>query len=182
MFARWLRSLRHSVNAQCGWLARGTKRVVRPYQPIFECLEGRVTPSTVSIFATRDSSIFSENNDSNGASYDLYTGRTNSTGGSRRSLIYFDLTGLPAGAVINSVSLTMRMSGGSPSGVSGHPVFANGYTGPLDISLYQMLADWGAGASGAGTGNGGTSMAGAGGASPGFAPTTGDATRNHRVW
>src|SRR5262249_2921349 len=151
-------------------------------RPQLEGLELRLAPATVSIFDTRDSSIFSENNNSNGASYDLYTGRTNSSGGSRRSLIYFDLTGLPAGAEISNVSLTMRMSGGSPSGVSGHPVFPNGYTGPLDISLYQMLADWGAGSSGAGMGNGGTSMAGAGGASPGFAPTTGDATWNFRLW
>ena len=139
----------------------------------------------ISIGATLDNSIFSESNNSDGASYDLYTGRTNQFGGAtRRSLIEFDLAGVvPTGAVINSVSLTMRMSGGSPSGIgSGDPNYPQGYTGPLDVSLYRVLTDWGAGTSGAGMGNGGTSMAGAGGASPGFAPTPGDATWNYALW
>jgi hypothetical protein len=138
---------------------------------------------TISIGATRDNSIFSESNNSDGASYDLYTGRTNQFGGAtRRSLISFDLAGLPAGAVITGVSLTMRMSGGSPSGLGAGGDHPQGYTGPLNVSLYRLLDNWGAGSSGAGMGNGGISMAGAGGASPGFAPTPGDATWNYRLW
>jgi hypothetical protein len=168
------------------WLTRRKNR--RPfasssYQPSLECLESRETPSTLTIGATRDNSIFSENNNSDGASYDLYTGRTNQSGGAyRRSLIYFDLSGLPVGAVINSVSLTMRMSGGSPSGLGPGGDHPQGYTGAINVSLDRLLADWGAGNSGAGMGNGGTSMAGAGGASPGFAPAPGDATWNYSFW
>ncbi len=199
MFARWLRSLRHLLghtakeshkkNAghtmSTAWLARRKKRLVRPYQPIFDCLEGRVTPSTLTVGAARDNSIFSESpNNSDGASYDLFTGRTNQSGGAyRRSLIYFDLSALPSGAVIDSVSLTMVMSGGAPSGLGAGGDHPQGYTGPLDISLDRMLANWGAGSSGAGMGNGGSVApgtggppGGSGGASHGFAATPGDAT------
>ena len=117
-------------------------------------------------------------------SYDLFTGRTNQSGGAyRRSLIYFDLSALPSGAVIDSVSLTMVMSGGAPSGLGAGGDHPQGYTGPLDISLDRMLANWGAGSSGAGMGNGGSVApgtggppGGSGGASHGFAATPGDAT------
>jgi hypothetical protein len=157
----------------------------RPYPPIFEWLEGRVTPSTLTIGAARDNSIFSESpNNSDGASYDLFTGRTNQSGGAyRRSLIYFDLSALPSGAVIDSVSLTMVMSGGSPSGLGAGGDFPQGYTGPIPISLDRMLTNWGAGSSGTGMGNGGSVApgtggppGGSGGASHGFPATPGDAT------
>ena len=133
LLQRWLRSLRHLF-------ARGKKPRDRPYQPILECLEGRVTPSTLTIGAARDNSIFSESpNNSDGASYDLFTGRTNQSGGAyRRSLIDFDLSALPSGAVIQSVSLTMVMSGGSPSGLGAGGDFPQGYTGPIPISLDQI--------------------------------------------
>src|SRR5262249_18552537 len=133
----------------------------------------------------RDNSIFSESpNNSDGASYDLFTGRTNQSGGAfRRSLIAFDLSALPSGAVISSVSLQMVMSGGAPSGLGPGGSHPQGYTGPLDISLERVLANWGAGSSGAGLGNGGSvppgtggPPGGSGGASHGFAATPGDAT------
>jgi hypothetical protein len=146
---------------------------------------------TISIGATRDSSIFSESpNNSDGASYDLFTGRTNQSGGAfRRSLIYFDLSGLPSGAVITGVSLTMVMSGGSPSGLGAGGDHPQGYTGPIDVSLNRLLADWGAGNSGAGLGNGGSvppgggnPPGGSGGASHGFPATPGDATWTYRFY
>lgn len=181
-FNRWLLSLRRMLGFEN--VKRSPIRK-RPYQPILECLEGRVTPSTFTIGAARDNSIYSESpNNSDGASYDLFTGRTNQSGGAyRRSLIYFDLSALPSGAVINSVSLTMVMSGGSPSGLGAGGDHPQGYTGPLDISLDRILANWGAGSSGAGIGNGGSVApgtggppGGSGGASHGFAATPGDAT------
>src|SRR5262245_729503 len=193
LFQRWLRSLRQLLGHKkkaghtmwTAWRAREKKPLVRSYQPILECLEGRVTPSTLTIGAARDNSIFSESpNNSDGASYDLFTGRTNQSGGAyRRSLIDFDLSAIPSGAVIDSVSLTMVMSGGSPSGLGPGGDFPQGYTGPIPISLDRMLTNWGAGSSGAGMGNGGSVApgtggppGGSGGASHGFAATPGDAT------
>src|SRR5262249_10510763 len=172
LLKRWLRSLRyllgHTANESHKnhvGIARKKKPLVRSYQPIVECLEGRLTPSTLTIGAARDNSIFSESpNNSDGASYDLFTGRTNQSGGAyRRSLIYFDLSTLPSGAVIDSVSLTMVMSGGSPSGLGAGGDFPQGYTGPIPISLDRILANWGAGSSGAGMGNGGSVAPGTGG-------------------
>jgi hypothetical protein len=186
MLFNWLRSLRRMLGLSESRGSRGRRaRLTRPGRPQLEWLEGRVTPSTLTIAAARDNSIFSESpNNSDGASYDLFTGRTNQSGGAyRRSLIDFDLSAIPNGAVIDSVSLTMVMSGGSPSGLGAGGDHPQGYTGPIDISLDRMLANWGAGSSGAGLGNGGSVApgtggppGGSGGAAHGFAATTGDAT------
>src|SRR5262249_35673488 len=74
MFASWLHSLRRFLGhtamesrenkaGHTTWtagLARRKKRLARPsFQPTLEPLEGRVTPSTITIGAARDNSIFS---------------------------------------------------------------------------------------------------------------------------
>lgn len=140
------------------------------------------TADQITIGAARDGIIFSESNNSDGASYDLFVGRNNINGGtSRRSLIQFDLSALPENVVINSVTLKMQMSGGSPSGVGPGTENPQGYTGPINVALYRLLGDWGEGKGGTSF-NGGTSAGMAGGAYVGVAPTLGDATWGFQSW
>jgi hypothetical protein len=92
---------------------------------------------------------------SNGVGSYLFAGRT-AQGADylRRSVLAFDLSGLPAGATITNASLSMNMS--------------RTIVGPMDVSLHEALADWGEGTSDA-----------AGQEGLGNPPTTGDATWIH---
>jgi len=91
---------------------------------------------------------------SNGAGTGMFAGK-NASGLIRRAVVAFDVAGaVPAGATINSVTLTMNMSQ-TPAGNQ-------------NVALHRLLADWGEG----------TSVAG--GAGGGGAPSTsGDATWIH---
>ena len=93
---------------------------------------------------------------SNGAGSRMFAGVTSSQL-KRRGLIVFNLSQVPAGSTINSVrmelSMTMSISGEAP------------------VALHRLLADWGEGASVAGSGQGG-----------GAPPTPGDATWQHRFY
>ena len=114
--------------------------------------------TVVRLQAARDNTIFEENGDfSNGIGTGLFAGET-SVGQKRRGLIAFDLTGIPAGSVINSARLTLRMSRTS--------------TGSEPVSLHFALASWGEGTSNSDT------MGGGGGA----LATPGDATWSNRFY
>ena len=79
---------------------------------------------------------------SNGLGGSLFCGRTGQPMNSvRRALVHFDLGSLPAGAVIESVSLRMCLTSGT--------------TVDQDCSLFAVEADWGEGASNAGSDSGG---------------------------
>src|SRR5262245_28061693 len=91
---------------------------------------------------------------SNGAGTGMFAGK-NGSGLIRRAVVAFDVAGaVPAGATINSVTLTMNMSQ-TP-------------TGNQNVALHRLLADWGEGTSVAGGGGGG-----------GAPSTSGDATWIH---
>jgi hypothetical protein len=96
----------------------------------------------------KDNSMYEEGDYSNGAGQYIFTGE-NANGDvpppdARRALLAFAIAdSLPAGAVIDSVRLTMRMSK-APAGDVAHT-----------ISLHRLNADWGEGASNA-TGEEGT--------------------------
>jgi hypothetical protein len=95
---------------------------------------------------------------SNGAGQHFFAGNTDS-GAARRGAVAFDIAGnLPAGATINSVTLTLNMSRTSADT-------------PQSIGLHKLLADWGEGISDA-SGNEGS----------GIATTPGDATWIHRFF
>lgn len=113
-------------------------------------LVGVQAQTTVMLPATKDNSLFSENNNSNGSGDDLFTGRTNQ-GNLRRTLIQFDLSTIPSDATITDVQLKIRGSRQSSDGVA----------------IHRMNADWGEGTSLA-TGQGGQ----------GASPTNNDATWN----
>ena len=96
----------------------------------------------------------SRNFTSNGSGQHLFVGKTNS-GSARRALLAFDVDGgIPAGATVSSVALTLNMS--------------RTVAGEQEIELLRLLSDWGEGTSDAG-GNEGT----------GVAAVSGDATWVH---
>ncbi len=98
--------------------------------------------AVVSIGAVKDNTIFGESNSlSNGVGDHFFSGTT-SVGNVRRGLVAFDIAGnIPAGSIINSVTLTLNMSRST-----GSPEF---------VSLHRVLTDWGEGASDASGNEGG---------------------------
>ncbi len=106
--------------------------------------------TTVMISPTRDTAIYAENTNANGAGGSLFLGR-NRAGNERRTLIAFDdLSAIPAGATIVSVELEVRAT--------------RGRGGSLSVSVHELTADWGEGASVAGGAGGQGGAASNGGA------------------
>lgn len=113
--------------------------------------------------AAKDNTLFQSASGalSNGEGSAIFAGRSNQSSDSiRRGLIAFDLSSIPAGATIESVSLHLYMTQASG--------------GATNVSMHRLLADWGEGISS--SGNGG---AGGGGGAP---SETGDATWIHRFY
>ncbi len=65
----------------------------------------------------KDSSIFSESNNNNGAG-SLYTGAAGNILGIRRALLGFNISAIPAGSTINSVTLTITQTRTGPSAIA----------------------------------------------------------------
>jgi hypothetical protein len=125
--------------------------------------------NVVTIGASRDNSMFSEEpTGSNGIGDGIYVGETADASGTewRRGLIGFDIaSAVPAGATINSVSMTLYASKGSQSTA-------------MNVNLYRVSKNWGEGTSdsinnplGGGSGGGG-----------GAAATNGDATWTDAIY
>lgn len=79
---------------------------------------------------TKDTTIYSESSNANGAGQHLFAGFT-ARGNERRALLAFDLSALPEGAQITSVTLQLTVSR-TQAGASG-------------LSLHRLTADWGEG-------------------------------------
>jgi hypothetical protein len=107
--------------------------------------------ASITLGAARDNSIYDDGvgNLSNGLGTGLFAGR-NGIGQTSRALLAFDLTSIPAGSTITSVSLRLVKGAG--------PTTAN------TLSLFKLTSDWGEGTT-VGTGGGG----GGGPATPGSA-------------
>jgi hypothetical protein len=93
--------------------------------------------ATVTLSPAKDNTLYEIPPDSvdvsNGAGDHIFAGR-NGRGFSRRAVLAFDLTDeIPSGAQILSAELILHMSRTS--------------TGPRQVSLYRMTADWGEGSS-----------------------------------
>ncbi len=83
--------------------------------------------------AAKDNMILSESDDlSDGAGDYFFAGRNNA-GNSRRGLIQFDVSAIPAGSTITSVQLTLYMS--------------RSKQGTDPVAIHRVLTDWGEGAS-----------------------------------
>ncbi len=103
---------------------------------------GSAAAESVTIEPSKDNTIYEEGDLSNGKGQYLFVGRTSSVGGNsrRRALLAFDVAGsVPAGATIDSTSLTLFVSKSAPGSAS------------LQVSLYRLTRDWGEGASDAAT-------------------------------
>ncbi|UCF35295.1 MAG: DNRLRE domain-containing protein, partial [Acidobacteriota bacterium] len=109
-------------------------------------------------YPSKDTSIYQESENSNALGTGLYVGK-NTQDNLRRALLAFDLTSIPQGSTITSVTLQMKVTR------------ANGQTGPIVVAVHRVTRDWGEG----------TSLApGEGG--QGGAPTVTDATWNHALY
>jgi hypothetical protein len=123
-------------------------RVLRAGALIILC-PGVVAAETVVLNPTKDVTIFFNLADESISVGGLFAGR-NRTGSNRRGLIAFDLSAIPAGAVIDSVSLSMTVAMSQP--------------GNFNIALRKVLADWGEGTNGAAENGGQPTPASAGSA------------------
>jgi hypothetical protein len=106
---------------------------------------------TVSLQAKKDTTLYSEADNSNGGGQHLFVGTTDHGGGAyRRILISFDVAAsIPAGSTIQSASLTLHLS-------------KLGTQGGVQVHLHRDLAGWGEGTTIAGgqEGRGGTAASG----------------------
>ncbi len=109
---------------------------------------------TITLVASRDTTMYSEGELSNGVGHSTFIGRTNG-GALRRALIAFDLSVVPRDATIDTVTLRMFMS--------------RTRSGDQPLRIHRLSSPWGEGASNAG-GNEGR----------GTPALPGDATWTHR--
>jgi hypothetical protein len=116
------------------------------FMPGVEHLEERCTPTQVVLTSTADNTLYEALNQSNQLSNALgqhfYTGETNQAAGSnlRRGVLMFDLSSVPAGSTVNSVTLTLHMS------------MTN--SGAQNVDLHLLQQNWGEGTSNSGSGGG----------------------------
>ena len=128
------------------------------------CAANATLDFQVALEPFKDNTIFSDQAAvtelSNGAGDFLFAGNTaNGIDVTRRALLAFDLTGIPANAVITDAQIRLRSTREAVSTVAS------------DFSLSRITADWGEGSSDA-TGQEGR----------GAAATTGDATWQHQFF
>ncbi len=104
-----------------------------------------VRADVVAVRAAKDNTIFGESNSLSNGDGDHFFSGTTGVGNVRRGLIAFDVAAnVPAGSIINSVTMTLSMSR-----TSGSPEF---------VSLHRLLTDWGEGTSHASGNEGGGAL------------------------
>src|SRR5262249_39761892 len=112
----------------------------RRFTPHVEALEGRVTPTVVNLTPAADNTLYEVSSAdtavqlSNGAGEHFYVGATGqAVNNKRRGALRFDLSTIPAGVTINSVTLSLNMSRSN--------------SGAQDIVVHRALKSWGEGTS-----------------------------------
>ncbi|QQS08695.1 MAG: multicopper oxidase family protein [Phycisphaerales bacterium] len=118
---------------------------------------------SVVLTPTKDATLIedAQGDFANGGEDGFQVGHTNQGGageGIRRGILAFNLSSIPAGSTINSVTLKLT-------------AIQNNASGNFNITLHKVLADWGEGTSTGGTGGG-----------SGGAPTTNSVTWIHRFF
>lgn len=118
-------------------------------------------PDSIDLEAVQDNTLYEDIGGalSNGAGHSLFVGRVAPLGGgnARRSVLQFDLSGIPAEATITGADLKLFMS------VT--------IAGPTDVTAHRLLASWGEGTSNAANNEG-----------QGAPAAAGDATWVHRFY
>jgi len=112
------------------------------------CFAGQASADVVSLNPSKDNTIYEDSpgTNSNGSGVFLFSGTQASVGDARRALIQFDLSNIPAGSVINSASLQLRVS--------------QTISGTQNMGAHLVTSDWGEGSSDApGQEGGGTPAA-----------------------
>jgi uncharacterized repeat protein (TIGR01451 family) len=139
------------------------------FLPRVEGLESRHTPAVVTLTPVADNTLYevaaadATLQTSNGAGQHFYVGDTNAgRNNKRRGALKFDLSAIPAGSTINSVTLTLNMS--------------RTISGTQTVVVHRALASWGEGTSNSGTGGVGS------GEGDGIQATVGDATWFYSVF
>lgn len=103
---------------------------------------------SVSLVSNKDNTLYetAAGSTSNGAGNFLFAGRNSQTANSiRRGLVAFDLSAIPAGSTINSVTLTLHQDSTNPANAT--------------VALHRLTQGWGEGTS-VGLGNGAPATAG----------------------
>ncbi|MEO6453638.1 MAG: DNRLRE domain-containing protein [Ginsengibacter sp.] len=122
---------------------------------------------TATLHPVKDNTIFNENAaNSNGAGADYFVGKTGQ-GAVQRGLLQFDVTSIPAGSVITSVTLAITCTK-APQPAS---------RTPNNVKLHKCLAAWGEGTSSANGGSGAAASAGDATWTCSFANGTGGCTQ-----
>jgi len=106
-------------------------------------LSASAQAQTTSFAAVADATLFAESGDlASGADDGIFAGVTGNTTGfaERRALIRFDLSTLPAGAVVQAVTLRLFVTRSN--------------SGSVPIELHKLTSSWGEGTSTAGSGGG----------------------------
>ncbi|MDX2130873.1 MAG: DNRLRE domain-containing protein [Planctomycetota bacterium] len=120
-------------------------------------LVGTVDGAVVTIPVAQDATIIQENGAiANGQGLGLFVGQTGADF-TRRALVRFDLSSIPAGSTINSVSFAMNLT--------------RAQSGSYAVALHRLTAGWNEGPSHVGNDNGQGSFA-----------QTGDVTWTHRTF
>jgi hypothetical protein len=98
---------------------------------------------TLELGAEKDNSIFSENtSESNGAGINIYAGKIQTGTAFRRALVKFDVSALPANAILQSTALELYVYKAARS-----------TTTPHNFDIHKVLNNWGeAGSYGSGDG------------------------------
>jgi len=114
--------------------------------------------TTITLNPSKDNTLIENGSGSlsNGAGQNIYVGRINRSSGSiRRAVLAFDISSVPSGATVESVSLSLNMS--------------RSRSGGQTISAHKLTADWGEGSSASFGGSGAS-------------PASNDATWVHRFF
>lgn len=114
-------------------------------------LAGRASADVLSLTAVRDTTLWNDATGSvaNGSGPVMIVGRSGGASSApiRRGLLRFDIAGMiPAGSLVNSVQLVLANPAGN--------------TGPRNVRVHRVLADWGEGASSTSSGQGAPAQSG----------------------
>jgi uncharacterized repeat protein (TIGR01451 family) len=142
-------------------MSNRARRRPRRLIPWLEVLDERTLPSSVTLTSVADNTLYQDPTGhlSNGAGTEMYVGTTKQTSNTiRRAVLRFDLSSIPAGSTINSVTLTLHESKTAAG------------AGTQTISAHALTSSWGEGTSNAATGGTGS------GQGDGIQATTNDAT------